>query len=76
MNDHVAVPTHTSGHTPDLIISRSINDVIITELESTLALSDHSFIECNLNMLKPNFTFKLGILIPSIEKNRHFHVQK
>ena len=30
--------------------SRSINDVIITELESTLALSDHSFIECNLNM--------------------------
>ena len=38
---HVAFPTHTSGHTLDLIISRSISDVIITELESTLALSDH-----------------------------------
>ena len=50
--------THTSGHTLDLIISRSINDVIITELESTLALSDHSFIECNLNMPKPNFVAK------------------
>ena len=55
---HVAFPTHTSGHTLDLIISRSINDVIITELESTLALSDHSFIECNLNIPKPNFMVK------------------
>jgi hypothetical protein len=50
--------THTSGHTLDLILSRSINDVIITELESTLALSDHSFIECNLNIPKPNFVAK------------------
>ena len=58
LNQHVACPTHTSGHTLDLIISRSINDVIITELESTLALSDHSFIECNLNMPKPNFVVK------------------
>ena len=32
--------------------------MIITELESTLALSDHSFIECNLNMPKPNFVVK------------------
>ena len=55
---HVAFPTHTSGHTLDLIISRSINDVIITELESTLALSDHSFIECNLNIPRPNFMAK------------------
>ena len=54
---HVAFPTHTSGHMLDLIISRSIN-VIITELESTLALSDHSFIECNLNIPKPNFMVK------------------
>jgi exonuclease III len=36
LTQHVACPTHTSGHTLDLIISRSINDVIITELESTL----------------------------------------
>ena len=54
---HVAFPTHTSGHMLDLIISRSIN-VIITELESTLALPDHSFIECNLNIPKPNFMLK------------------
>ena len=32
--------------------------MIITELESTLALSDHSFIECNLNIPKPNFMVK------------------
>ena len=54
----MAFPTHTSGHTLDLIISRSINDVIITELESTLALSDHLFIECNLNIPKPNVMVK------------------
>ena len=59
LTQHVACPTHTSGRTLDLIISRSINDVIITELESTLALSDHSFIECNLNMPKPNFVVKV-----------------
>ena len=55
---HVAFPTRTSGHTLDLIICRSINDVIVTELESTLALSDHSFIDCNLNIPKPNFMVK------------------
>ena len=54
----MACPTHTSGHTLDLIISRSINEVNITEFESTLALSDHLFIECNLNMLKPKLAVK------------------
>ena len=55
---HVAFPTHISGHTLDLVTSRSINDVIITELESTLALSDHTTIECKLDLPKPNFTVK------------------
>ena len=54
----MAFRTHTSGHTLDLVRSRSINDVIITELEPTLALSDHSFIESNLNIPKPNFMVK------------------
>ena len=72
---HVACPTHASGHTLDLIISRSINDLIITELlESTLASSDHSFIECNL--ICPSQILLLGISIPSVEKNRHSRVQK
>ena len=43
---HVQVPTHSSGHTLDLIITRSTNDVTITSPLTTFALSDHSFIEC------------------------------
>lgn len=45
---------------PDLAISsyRSIKDGIITVLESTLALSDHTTFECKLNFPKPNFTVK------------------
>ena len=36
---HVHVPTHSSGHTLDLIITRSINDVTITSPLATFAFS-------------------------------------
>ena len=46
---HVHVPTHSSGHTLDLIITRSIDDVTITSPFATFALSDHFFVECLLD---------------------------
>ena len=50
---HVNVPTHTSGHTLDLIISRSNNDITISSPRTSLFLSDHSFIECELDIIRP-----------------------
>ena len=51
---HVHVPTHSSGHTFYLIITRSINDVTITSPLATFALSDHFFVECLLDIPRPN----------------------
>ena len=55
---HVHVPTHSSGHTLDLIITRSINDVTITSPLATFALSDHLFVECLLDFPRPNILVK------------------
>ena len=55
---HVRVPTHSSGHTLDLIITRSINDVTITSPLATFALSDHFFVECLLDIPRPNILVK------------------
>jgi hypothetical protein len=52
------VPTHSSGHTLDLIITRSINDVTITSPLATFALSDHFFVECLLDIPRPNILVK------------------
>lgn len=51
---HVNVPTHTSGHILDLIITRSNNDIIISSPCTSLVLSDHSFVECKLDIPRPN----------------------
>ncbi len=53
---HVQVPTHLSGHTLDLIITRSTNDVMITSPITTLDLSDHFFVECSLDIPRPNMS--------------------
>lgn len=53
---HVLVPTHSSGHTLDLIITRSTNDIAITGLQTTLLLSDHLFIEFNCDIPRPNLS--------------------
>ena len=53
---HVQVPTHSSGHTLDLVITRSTNDVMISSPIATSALSDHSFVECLLDIPHPNIS--------------------
>lgn len=47
---HVQGPTHSSGHTLDLVMSRSTNFIVIDPL-ATLALSDHSLVKCSLIFL-------------------------
>ena len=46
---HVSVPTHSSVHILDLIITRSSNDVHAMEPKVTFPISDHWFIECKLS---------------------------
>ena len=56
LQQHVQVPTHESGHTLDLIITRSNNDITVSSPKAALTLSDHFFIECNLNIPRPSST--------------------
>jgi hypothetical protein len=51
--------THiNSGHTLDLIITRSVNDVLISEVKPTLALFDHITVECKIAIPRPNLIVK------------------
>ena len=56
LHQHVLVPTHESGHTLDLIITRSNNDIRVSTPKATMAPSDHNFIECNLDLPRPCLT--------------------
>ena len=58
LRQHVNVPTHSSGHTLDLIITRSCLDITITEPTTTALLSDHLFVECKLDVPRPNLSVK------------------
>ena len=55
LSQHVTAPTHSSGHTLDLLISRSSNDINVVHLiQCTFFVSDHCFVECNLSFPCPN----------------------
>ena len=58
LQQHIQVPTHESGNTLDLIIPRSNSDITISSPRAAVALSDHFFIEWNLNIPRPNSTVK------------------
>ena len=49
---HVHAPTHIDGHTIDLILTPSGNHGI-TSTKTTLLLSDHLWVECLVDMVKP-----------------------
>lgn len=55
---HVFVPTHTSGHTLDLVITRSSNDLIVKSPSTTPNFSDHYFVECELLIPRPALSVK------------------
>ncbi len=52
------VPPHVSNHILDIIVTRSSSDIIIGEIQASLFLSDHCFLECNLSVPRPNLKKK------------------
>ena len=44
LTNHVQMPTHTGGHTLDLLITREHDDIIIHPIEARSFISDHCFI--------------------------------
>ena len=56
LKQHVQVSTHESGQTLDLIIAWSNNDITVSSPKVAVVLSDHFFIECNLNIPRPSPT--------------------
>ncbi|XP_064639772.1 uncharacterized protein LOC135495242 [Lineus longissimus] len=53
LDQHVLGPTHISGNTLDLILSRRCESLVSGTFRASLLLSDHFFIDCKLNTPKP-----------------------
>ena len=54
LKQHVNVPTHVSGHTLDLMITREHDPVISSVPVADRYLSDHASVLCSLNSEKPD----------------------
>jgi hypothetical protein len=54
----VNVPTHTSGHTLDVIISRGSDNILVSEPYADYFISDHSFTSCVISRLRPQLSVK------------------
>ena len=48
----VDVPTHESGHTLDVLITPTLDNLIICSLKATYKISDHWFVECKIKFKK------------------------
>ena len=55
---HVRQPTHEKGHTLDLIITRSSDQIVSSDPVSDELFSDHFSISCSLTFQKPNLEAK------------------
>ena len=55
---HVNFPTHKDGHTLDLLITRAGDDLLPLLVRPGYFISDHRFVNCILNMQKPNLSTK------------------
>ena len=53
LSQHVSGPTHLSGHTLDLIITRSSDDVVLASPKATFPISDHFIIQCPIGFPRP-----------------------
>ena len=56
LTQHVQVPTHSSGHTLDLIITRKTDDLVSSVPRAGCLFSDHMPVFCELDMGKVHFT--------------------
>ena len=57
LSEHVSGPTHLSGHTLDLIITRSSDDVLASP-KATFPTSDHFIIQCPIGFPRPALSYK------------------
>ena len=53
---HVNQPTHEKGHILDLIITRSADNIILSDPAPVHLFSDHFSISCNLSLSKPSLS--------------------
>ena len=51
-------PTHLSGHTLDLIITRSSDDIVLASPKTTFPISDHFIIQCSVGFSRPALSCK------------------
>ena len=58
LSQHVSGPTHLSGHTLDLIITRSSDDVVLASPKATFPISDHFIIQCPIGFPWPALSCK------------------
>ena len=59
LKQHVNVPTHVSGHTLDLLITREHDPAISSVPVADRYLSDHASVLCSLNSAKPDCVAKI-----------------
>ena len=52
LQNHVSFPTHDKCHTLDLILA-DVNDKEVREVSQSNFISDHYFIDCQLDVHKP-----------------------
>ena len=58
LSQHVSGPTHLSGHTLDLIITRSSDDIVLASPKTTFPISDHFIIQCPIGFSRPALSCK------------------
>ena len=58
LTQHVRTPTHESGHTLDLIITRELDNIVLTTPISDCFMSDHCMVLCKLMDKKPSLLTK------------------
>ena len=53
LSQRLSGPTHLSGHTSDLIITRSSDDDVLGSPEATFPISDRFIIQCPIGFPRP-----------------------
>ena len=56
--NHVTIPTHESGHTLDLIITRNNDELLLTKPRGGYFISDHCFVSTRLDIPRPDLQVK------------------
>ena len=58
LSQHVSGPTHLSGHTLDLIITRSSDDIVLASPKTTVSISGHFIIQSPFGFQRPALSCK------------------